>query len=101
MVTPSTTNRTKATMRKRLPLLLALPTAMSLAGGLSSAAHAAENCAFFKNKTVELVVPFSPGGGFDVYGRMVAKYMGPELGAANMIVRNQPGAGGLLGTNHT
>ncbi|MCS0497261.1 tripartite tricarboxylate transporter substrate-binding protein [Ancylobacter sp. MQZ15Z-1] len=66
-----------------------------------TAARAADECAFFKDKTVELVVPFSAGGGFDAYGRMVAKYMGDELGAANMIVRNQPGAGGLLATNQT
>lgn len=101
MDTQSTTSRTEGRPRKRLPRILALSLAVSFAAaGLSGAAHAAD-CGFFKNKTVELVVPFSPGGGFDVYGRMVAKYMGPELGAANMIVRNQPGAGGLLGTNHT
>lgn len=64
-------------------------------------AQDADGCAFFRDKTVELVVPFSVGGGYDVYGRMVAKYMGPELGAANMIVVNRPGAGGLLATNQT
>jgi tripartite-type tricarboxylate transporter receptor subunit TctC len=78
--------------------LMALPI---LAALLASPAAAQEACSFFKGKTVELVVPFSPGGGFDIYGRMVAKHFGPELGAANMIVRNQPGAGGLLGTNQT
>ncbi|MDQ2705311.1 MAG: tripartite tricarboxylate transporter substrate-binding protein, partial [Pseudomonadota bacterium] len=31
--------------------------------------------------------------------RMVAKYLAPELGAANVIVLNQPGAGGLLAAN--
>lgn len=67
----------------------------------AASARAADECAFFKGKTVELVVPFSAGGGFDAYGRMVAKYMGDALGAANMIVRNQPGAGGLLATNQT
>lgn len=75
--------------------------AVALTGALPALAQDAGSCEFFKDKTVELVVPFSPGGGFDIYGRMVAKYMGPELGAANMIVRNQPGAGGLLGTNQT
>jgi len=67
----------------------------------TSANAQSDACGFFKDKTVELVIPFSAGGGFDVYGRMVAKYMGPKLGAANMIVRNQPGAGGLLATNQT
>ncbi len=67
----------------------------------SASAQMDKTCAFFENETVELVIPFSAGGGFDVYGRMVAKYMGPQLGAASMIVRNQPGAGGLLATNQT
>jgi len=78
--------------------------ALSLMASLAfvpTAARSADGCAFFKDKTVELIIPFAAGGGFDVYGRMVAKYMGPELGAANMIVRNQPGAGGLLATNQT
>lgn len=59
------------------------------------------DCSFFEGKTVELIVPFNPGGGFDSYGRMVANHMGSKLGAENMIVRNQPGAGGLLATNQT
>ncbi|QJP14778.1 hypothetical protein G3545_14665 [Starkeya sp. ORNL1] len=83
--------------RFALPLVASLAVVTGAAGN----AQADDACAFFKNKTVELIVPFSPGGGFDVYGRMVAKFMGGELGAANMIVRNQPGAGGLLGTNQT
>jgi tripartite-type tricarboxylate transporter receptor subunit TctC len=86
------------TLRKLAVPLLA---AMAVAAALPTSARAAESCDFFKNKTVELVVPFSPGGGFDVYARLVAKFMGSELGAANMIVRNQPGAGGMLGTNQT
>ncbi|MFK8252301.1 Bug family tripartite tricarboxylate transporter substrate binding protein [Ancylobacter terrae] len=81
---------------------LALPVLLPLAvSALASGAARAENCDFYKGKTVEMIVPFSAGGGFDTYGRLVAKYMGPELGAANMIVRNQPGAGGLLATNQT
>lgn len=67
----------------------------------SMPAVAQDACSVFEGKTVELVVPFDPGGGFDVYGRLVAKHMGGELGAENMIVRNQPGAGGLLATNQT
>ncbi|KJS08907.1 MAG: hypothetical protein VR78_17120 [Hoeflea sp. BRH_c9] len=59
------------------------------------------DCSFFEGKTVELIVPFNAGGGFDSYSRMVANHMGSKLGAQNMIVRNQPGAGGLLATNQT
>ncbi|WP_246702900.1 tripartite tricarboxylate transporter substrate-binding protein [Starkeya sp. ORNL1] len=86
-------------MLRTLVLSLMAPLAIVAVG--PDAARAAGACDFFKGKTVELVIPFSPGGGFDVYGRMVAKFMGGELGAANMIVRNQAGAGGLLATNQT
>jgi len=71
---------------------------LSVTGG---AVWAQDNCSFFSGKTVELIVPFNPGGGFDLYGRLVAAHMGSALGAENMIVRNQPGAGGLLATNQT
>lgn len=87
--------------KRGLWCLLALPL-VALASITAGEAMAQDNaCDFFKGKTVELVVPFEPGGGFDIYGRMVAKFMGDELGAAHMIVRNQPGAGGLLATNQT
>ena len=58
-------------------------------------------CEFFSSKTVELVVPFETGGGFDLYGRLVADHLAAPLGADNVIVQNEPGAGGLLGTNKT
>ncbi|SON57189.1 Tripartite tricarboxylate transporter family receptor [Hartmannibacter diazotrophicus] len=89
--------RRKAEAKPFFLAALALPFALA-SGGV---ANAADSCEFFKGKTVEMVVPFSAGGGFDTYGRMVAKFMGDQLGAANMIVRNQPGAGGLLATNQT
>jgi tripartite-type tricarboxylate transporter receptor subunit TctC len=92
---------TAKAMAKLLKFAIPMSAVIAVTGAFPALAQGAGSCEFFKDKTVEMIVPFSPGGGFDVYGRMVAKYMGPELGAANMIVRNQPGAGGLLGTNQT
>lgn len=66
----------------------------------ASAASAQADCSFFDGQTIELVVPFNPGGGYDLYGRMLAAHLGPKLGA-NMIVLNRPGAGGTLATNQT
>lgn len=86
----------------------ALPRAAiaTLAGALllsatPQAAMAQDGCEFFSGRTIELVVPFNPGGGFDLYGRMVAAHMGEHLRAENMIVINRPGAGGTLATNQT
>ncbi len=65
----------------------------------SLTAHAqTADTAFFKGKTIRLVVGFSAGGGFDLYARMIAPYIARELGA-NVVVENQPGAGGITATN--
>jgi tripartite-type tricarboxylate transporter receptor subunit TctC len=54
----------------------------------------------FEGETIDFVVPFDPGGGYDVYTRTVAPYLGKCLGA-EMVVRNEPGAGSLLATGRT
>lgn len=54
---------------------------------------------FYEGKTVRLVVPYDPGGGFDTYARTLAPYLQEELGTAEVTVTNRPGAGGLIGAN--
>jgi tripartite-type tricarboxylate transporter receptor subunit TctC len=53
---------------------------------------------FFKGKTVRIVVGYGAGGGFDLYARMIAPYLSKNLGA-QVIVENQPGAGGITALN--
>jgi tripartite-type tricarboxylate transporter receptor subunit TctC len=53
---------------------------------------------FFKGKTIRLVVGYGPGGGYDIYARMISPYLGKALGA-NVVVENQPGAGGITALN--
>ena len=65
---------------------------------LSVSARAQDAAAFYKGKTVHFVVGLGVGGGFDAYARMIAPYLGQELGA-NVVVDNLPGAGGLLALN--
>ena len=74
--------------------------AMGLALSMSVSARAQDAAAFYKGKTVHFVVGLGVGGGFDAYARMIAPYLGQELGA-NVVVENQPGAGGLLALNQT
>ena len=52
----------------------------------------------YKGKTVRLVVGYGPGGGYDVYARLIAPAIGRALGAT-VIVENQPGAGGMVALN--
>ena len=49
----------------------------------------------FKNKRVSINVGFSPGGGYDTYGRLMAKFLPNHLpGNPRFVVRNLTGGGG-------
>ena len=77
---------------------------LSLAGGLMAASMAMPALAqggadYFKGKTVTYIVATAPGGGYDLYGRLVAEYMQRYLPGSTFVVRNMPGAGHLVGTN--
>ena len=79
-------------------------TCLSLAGGLIAAsitmpAHAQGGADYFKGKTVTYIVATAAGGGYDLYGRLVAEYMQRYLPGSTFIVRNLPGAGHLVGAN--
>jgi hypothetical protein len=55
---------------------------------------------FYRAKTIELYVGTDPGGGYDLYGRLVARYMGKHVpGSPTIIVKNMPGAGHLRMAN--
>lgn len=56
---------------------------------------------FYKDKQLTAIVPYGPGGGFDVLTRLVAQHMGKYIpGDPRIIVQNMPGAGSLLATNY-
>lgn len=68
-----------------------------LLGSLAANQAAAENPAdFYHNKTVKLIVSAGAGGGYDLYGRTLAAYLGQHIpGSPSVIVENMTGAGGL------
>jgi hypothetical protein len=74
--------------------------ALGLAFTMNCGAQAQDAAAYYKGKTVHFIVGLGVGGGFDAYARMIAPYLGAELGA-NVVVDNIPGAGGLLALNQT
>ena len=54
----------------------------------------------FAGKRIEMVVPFPPGGGSDVYSRALAPFFEKHLpGNPTIIVRNVPGGGSITGAN--
>lgn len=66
---------------------------------MANPAAAQDAAAFYKDKTITYVVATSAGGGYDVYGRLVARYMEPALSGATIVVKNVPGAGHMVGAN--
>jgi tripartite-type tricarboxylate transporter receptor subunit TctC len=52
---------------------------------------------FFKGKTVTIIVGFSSGGGYDLYARVLARFIADHIpGHPTIIVQNMPGASGIL-----
>jgi tripartite-type tricarboxylate transporter receptor subunit TctC len=53
------------------------------------------------DKTVTMIIASGAGGGFDLWGRMVARHIGKHLpGRPNVVPQNMPGAGGFVAANH-
>jgi tripartite-type tricarboxylate transporter receptor subunit TctC len=56
---------------------------------------------FYKGKTVTMVVGTPAGGGYDIYGRLLARHLGKHIpGNPTIIVQNRPGAGSVIATNY-
>lgn len=70
--------------------------AFTLAAGTPAPAAAQEK---FPSRTVTIVVPYEPGGGGDVYSRLLQPFLAKELGV-QVVVENIPGAGGIVGQNN-
>lgn len=86
-------------MSRRLRTIAALAAiATSLALGQARADAVAD---FYKGKTVNIIVGFGPGGGYDQYARTLARYLGKHIpGEPSVVVQNMDGAGSVRASNH-
>ncbi len=48
----------------------------------------------YPTQTVKIIIPFGPGGGSDIVGRIIGQRMQEKLGQP-IVIENRPGAGGL------
>jgi tripartite-type tricarboxylate transporter receptor subunit TctC len=57
--------------------------------------------AFYKGKSMRIIVGFSAGGGYDTYARLIARHLPKYIpGSPTVTVENMPGAGSLISANH-
>ena len=56
---------------------------------------------FYKGKTIRVLVGGSPGGGFDIYTRAMARHMGKHIpGNPSLVVENMTGAGTFIAAKY-
>jgi tripartite-type tricarboxylate transporter receptor subunit TctC len=87
-------------MKKRcLGVTAILSLSIFLPGFLAEAGAQAE--AFYKGKTIRIMVGSTAGGFYDRWARLFAKHMGKYIpGSPEIIVQNMPGAGSVIAANH-
>ena len=75
--------------------------------GVAAAQHGSDSfderrvAEFYRGKIVRIVVGFPPGGGADVYSRLIARHLGRFIpGNPTLAVSNMPGAGSIIAGNY-
>jgi tripartite-type tricarboxylate transporter receptor subunit TctC len=57
--------------------------------------------AFYEGKSISMIIPSGTGGGYDRYGRLVARHIGRYMpGNPSIVPQNMPGAGGVVAANY-
>lgn len=72
--------------------------AFILLEGATGCSGFGNDLAFFRGKTVTIIVPHGPGG-MDTYARSIAPYLQKYLPGSKVVVRNVPEGGGITGRN--
>jgi len=86
-------------MRKALMIGAAVGVAATLVW--SSPAQAEPIADFYRGKTLRMLIGYGPGGGYDIYGRLVAEFLPRHLpGNPTIIAQNMPGAGSFVAAKY-
>lgn len=70
-------------------------------GAVMAALSAAPAFAEFPERPIQIIVPYSAGGSTDLSVRLLAESLEKHIKGATVVVRNQPGGGGTIGTSAT
>lgn len=87
------TNQNTPTRRGLLALFAGTCAAIAVSGPAAAEVS-------FEGKTIEWIIPFSPGGGSDTWARFNAPFLSKYLpGEPTVVVVNEPGGGSTKGAN--
>jgi tripartite-type tricarboxylate transporter receptor subunit TctC len=63
--------------------------------------HASQADDFYRGKALHLIIGYGPGGGYDLYGRLLARHLSRHIpGNPTIISQNMPGAASLTALRH-
>lgn len=80
---------------KRIAFAVMAATATLLVAASASNADPVED--FYKGKTLRMLIGYGPGGGYDLYGRIVAEFLPRFIpGHPTIVPQNMPGGGSLV-----
>ena len=79
-------------MTQRLMPLLVLLSSVPASTGIALAQSAQP----YPNRPLRFIIPFTPGGSNDIFGRIIGQRLSEAMGQP-VLIDNRPGAGGLLG----
>jgi len=82
--------------RRPVPIMLVAATLLGTAA-LPAAADVAD---FYRGKRINFVIGFGTGGGYDIYARLFARFVGEHIpGNPTVVPQNMPGAGSRRAAN--
>src|SRR5258708_9058649 len=85
-------------MKRRLVLTMLV--AATLLGATASLAAADYVVDFYRGKRINFVIGYGTGGGYDIYARLFARFIGEHIpGNPTVVPQNMPGAGSRRAAN--
>jgi tripartite-type tricarboxylate transporter receptor subunit TctC len=95
------TGAREALISRRRTIMKVIPLAIALLLSAASAAPADPIADFYAGKTLRMLIGYGPGGGYDLYGRLVAEFLPKYLpGHPQILAENMPGAGSFAAAKY-